>query len=94
MMGRPEAAQLLYDERHAVIGLRPATPSEKFAFPLREVQGENSRILSASGFCSRFKIKPTMAYTIAFPSPEVDHDGVLLLDIHSAVETKRERATS
>jgi len=92
MMGRPDAAQLFYDERHAVIGLRPAEHDAQFAFPLREVRGETSRVLSASGFCTRFKIKPTSAYTIAFPNPEVDHDGILLLDIHSAVETKREKA--
>jgi len=93
MMGRPEAVQLFYDERHAVIGLRPSEPDAQFAFPLKVMSGgESSRILSASGFCSRFKIKPTSAYTIAFPRPEIDHDGILLLDIHSAVETKREKA--
>jgi len=83
-MGKPEGFVMLYDERYQTIGLRPATQNERNFIELKVKKGVTHRIVYAYQFCRHFKLKPTG--TIVFTKPELDHDGVLLLELHSATE--------
>ena len=83
-MGKPEGIVMLYDERYQTIGIRPAAAGTKNFIPLKEKKGVTHRTIYAYQFCRHFKLKP--AGTIVFTKPEIDHDGVLLLELHSASE--------
>jgi hypothetical protein len=83
-MGKPEGIVMLYDERYQTIGIRPAAAGTKNFIPLKEKKGVTHRTIYAYQFCRHFKLKPTG--TIVFTKPELDHDGVLLLELHSASE--------
>ncbi len=82
-IGAPKAAILLYDRRNSTIGLRAATPDTKHAFPFKRKPFE----IRAMPFCRHHKLK--VPRTISFPNPEIDPDGTLLLDLHTAIEVGR-----
>lgn len=84
MMGNPEAAYLLYDEKLQAIGIQPTTTGNQFSFPLKQKNDVTHRTINAQAFCRSFKISPPQ--TIYFTQPELDHDGVLVLDMHKAEE--------
>lgn len=86
VMGRPEAAVLMYDERQQTIGLQPARVGEQYAFPLKRKDKVTHRTIYAWPFCKFFKLKPQK--TVVFTNPELDHDGVLMLDLHSTIEVR------
>ena len=91
-IGRPEAAFLLYDERFQVIGVQPASPGEAYSFPFRHKEKTSHRTIYAWPFCKSFKLFPTN--TIFFTSPEIDNDGVLVLDMNKAEEVITSRRAS
>lgn len=82
-IGAPKAAVLLFDRRNSTIGVRPAPPDTQHAFPFKLKPCE----IRAMPFCRHHKIK--IPRTISFPNPEVDPDGTLLLNLHSAIEVGR-----
>lgn len=85
-MGCPEAAVLLYDERRSMIGLRPDRIGVRNAFPLSQ-KGKNAhRLIYASAFCRRFGIK--VDKTVVFPTAGLNHDGIMVLDMHSTTEVR------
>ena len=85
-LGSPEAAVLLYDENTRTIGVRPADPELPNAFRFVRKGNEGRRKIYACSFCRHFKLKPEK--TLAFHKVKID-DGVLLLDLESAVEVSR-----
>ena len=87
VMGRPEAVLLMYDERHQAIGLQPASAGEQYAFPLKSKDKVTHRTIYAWPFCKFFKLKPPK--TVSFTSPELDHNGVLMLHLNHATEVGR-----
>ena len=83
-MGQPEAAFLLYDERFQVIGIQPARQGEAYSFPIKHKEKTSHRTIYAWPFCKSFKVFPTN--TVFFTNPEIDGDGVLVLDMNRAEE--------
>lgn len=86
-LGSPAGAALLFDERHQAIGLRPATPGERNFIPIKEKRGVSYRTIYVLPFIKRFKLN--LSGTIGFVTPEIDHEGILVLDMHTAVESRR-----
>lgn len=85
-LGEPEAAVLLYDERSSVIGLQRATARIENAFPLAQ-KGKNAhRLIYATAFCRHFGIK--VGATVVFPTADIDHDGILQLDLQTTTEVR------
>ena len=78
-MGRPEMAVLLFDRMNSVIGVSPSNRHVKNGYPLIEKKGARHRIVRANRFCRHYGIK--VERTVAFEKPEIDHNGVLVLDL-------------
>jgi hypothetical protein len=90
MMGRPEAVVLMFDWQERVIGIRPASPTDKGAFRLHPLcRGSRHRIIRAAPFCRHFAI--CVSSTTVFLDPRVDGDGVLLLDLKATTPARSPR---
>ena len=81
-LGCPNTVALMYDPRNRVIGIQPTRQNQKHAFRLRRSYTSRShgRQIAAIPFLRRHKILPTEA--IGFLAPEVNRDGILLLDLN------------
>lgn len=91
-MGRPAAAELMFDEDENVIGLKPRDLRFQNAFPFKARNGAREqkydyRYVHASPFCKHFDIRPKS--TILFTQPDMENDGTLLLDLNTAVNVGR-----
>lgn len=82
-LGRPEVALLLFDRVNSVIGVSPSNRHAKNGYPLIAKNGARHRIVRANRFCRHYGIK--VDRTVAFETPEIDHDGVLVLDLTKTV---------
>ncbi len=88
-LGRPAFVELLFDKRMNVIGIAPSTESKSSAIPVRDKQRQTSlgRVIYASDFCKHFNIRPKG--TLGFHDVSIDTEGIMRLDMHHAVESKR-----
>ena len=77
--GRPEAASLLFDKVNSRIGLLPINPSFNNAYPFIKKAKGRHRVLRANRFCRHHGI--IVDRTVAFNKPEVDTEGILVLDL-------------
>lgn len=82
MLGEPEAVKLFFDERNQSIGLGKATAEYENAFPVKSKDKYNNRTVCASPFCRHNKVR--VDSTIAFNNIEIDHDGIMALELHKA----------
>lgn len=76
--GRPGYATLLFDSGNSLIGLAP-TGRVGNAYPLVEKKGAKHRVVRAKRFCRHHGIE--VSRTVAFHKPEIDEDGILVLNI-------------
>ena len=64
VLGRPEAVELLYDRDEHIIGLKPVSPTEPYAFPVRP-QGSRERIsnflVAGQSFTKHYGIDTSVA---------------------------------
>ena len=84
MFGSPEAAYLLYDEEQKLIGIQPTSSGNQFSFPIRSKPGATHHTINAQAFCRAFRIEPPR--TVYFIEPDLDHEGILVLDLNRAGE--------
>lgn len=88
--GKPEAAVLLFDRVNSVIGLMPAhTRRAENAYPLIVKTNGRHRVVRANRFCRHYGIK--VERTIAFNKPEIDGEGILVLDLKATAGLGREK---
>ena len=81
VLGEPDYVVLMYDRRRSTIGMSRAPSSRQNAFHLkRKDRQRNGRVIYASNFCRFYQIRPDE--TLAFTAPEVDKNGVLVLDLN------------
>lgn len=80
-MRRPEAVVLLFDKLNSVIGLMPSHIRAANAYPFKQKSQAKYRIIRANRFCRHHGIK--VDRTVAFNKPEIDTDGILVLDLKS-----------
>jgi hypothetical protein len=80
-MGEPDAVVLMFDQVRNVIGMKRSPIERKNAFRLiRRAAHETGRMIYCANFCRHHKIVP--AETIRFADPEVNKDGILILDLN------------
>lgn len=85
---RPPAVEFLYEGNARVIGLRPVDPQKHNAFVIKHHgKGGNYKRISAASFCSHHRLK--FKRTLLFENAEVDHEGVMHLDLNKSIEVSR-----
>ena len=87
-MSEPEAYMLLFDRQNNTIGLDPAARATPDAYPAAPNGRHGGRQIRAYRLLRRFDIP--ISDTIRF-RPEIDDDGVLILDLRTAVPVRRRR---
>jgi hypothetical protein len=91
-LGSPAAVEMRFDESTRAIGLLPRDPRHANAFPIkRRMSKPNSKynylLIHAAPFCGHFEIAPQR--TMLFTNVDMDDDGVMMLELSSAVAVGR-----
>jgi hypothetical protein len=88
-LGNPDAVTLMCDRRRQIIGILPSDRRRTHSFPLRLKDGKPSRgrMLHASNFCKHYGIRGSE--TLAFLNPEINHNGILVLNLHEVRSVKK-----
>ena len=86
-LGEPNAFQLLFDATNNRIGLKPTALSTRNAYPVGPCGPHGGKIVRAYRLMQDFGI--SLPETIRFHDAEIDHDGVLVLDLRTARVTAR-----
>jgi hypothetical protein len=89
LLGDPISVMLMYDPRRKIIGLMPSDRRRQHSFPLRRKDGEASRgrMVYAMNFFQLYRIRPDE--TLAFNSPHVNNNGILVLDLNDVRSVKK-----
>jgi hypothetical protein len=85
-LGEPDSVVLMYDRRRSTIGITRAPSSRQNAFRLKRNRN-GSRMIYAANFCRFYSICPEE--TLAFTAPEVDKNGVLILDLNEVKSVRK-----
>jgi hypothetical protein len=86
-LGRPKAVAFYFDEESEVIAIEPANP--RFMQNFIPVKKGCGWAIHGSSFCRHFGIKPERAER--FNRPDINNEGILLLDLRDTSTTGRER---
>ncbi len=86
-INEPEAAQLFFDTVNNRIGIKPAPPNARNAFPLAKYGSHGGRMIRALRLMIEFGIE--LPQTIKFQDITIDKDGILILDLRTADVVKR-----
>ena len=87
-MGEPDAVMLYFDRERKAIGMQRSPIDRKYAFRLvNRATRESGRMIFATSFCRHYGIRPTE--TLAFISPAVNHNGILVLNLHEVRSVKK-----
>jgi hypothetical protein len=86
-LGRPEAVRLLFDPPNNRIGLQPVHPTTKNAYPVGPQGLHGGRIIRAYRLLNEYGIRLTE--TVEFPNPEIDREGILVLDLRTTRPSTR-----
>lgn len=86
-LGAPQAALLLYDRVNHRIGLRPANPGLRNAYPFFKFGRHGGRLVRAYRLLKECGID--LPGTVQFDDARIDDDDVLVLDLRSARISKR-----
>ncbi len=65
ILGEPEAVELLYDREDKIVGLRPVSPKEAYAFPVRPQGRKDKRpsnyVVAGQAFTKHYGIDTSVA---------------------------------
>lgn len=86
-LGEPKAFVLLFDAVNNRIGLKPTVPSTRNAYPIGPRGPRGGKVVRAYRLMQEFGI--TLPETIRFHDPEIDQDGILILDLRTARISER-----
>lgn len=78
----PTAVQLFFDTVNNRIGIKPAPPAARDAFPLAKQGRHGGRLIRAYRLMLEFGIE--LPQTIKFRDITIDKDGILILDLRTA----------
>lgn len=87
-MGEPAAVRLFFDENRLRIGLKPADPTRQNAFPVKQKDRWQNRVVHLSPFCKYHKIR--IDRTVVFNELDLDDEGILTLDLNKTTSIGRE----
>ena len=83
-LGSPGAVEMMFEGNERIIGLRPIDPGQRNAFRIRKHgRTGNYKRIPASAFCRHIRLDTRQ--TVLFDQPEIDNDGVMLLDLNSTI---------
>ena len=80
-LGEPIAYLIMLDRFNRRIGLKPAVPGTRHAYPARKYGRRGAKIIRANRLVREFGIRPPD--TIEFLRPKIDLDGQLILDLRN-----------
>lgn len=96
LLGRPEAAELLFDREGNRIGIRKVPPTEPYAFPVRpqgRKEGKPSNyVMSTQAFTKHYEIDTSIA--MRYPVELQEKDNILVVDLDRGVEATGPRDKS
>src|SRR5215471_14554170 len=81
-IGEPQAVILLFDKVNSRIGLKPTSPSIRNAYSVAKRGRYGGRLVRAYRLMQEFGID--LPETIQFTNPELDEEGILILDLRTA----------
>jgi hypothetical protein len=81
-LGEPVAVTLLFDQANGRIGIKPSSPSMRNAYPVAKQGRHGGRLIRAYRLMQEFGV--SLPDTIRFQEPEIDNDGILVLDLRTA----------
>lgn len=81
-LGAPKAFVLLFDTVNNRIGLKPTALSTRNAYPAGPSGSHGGKLVRAYRLTQEFGI--ALPETIRFHDPEIDQDGILILDLRTA----------
>lgn len=81
-LGEPKAFVMYFDKVNSRIGLRPATPATRNAYKVGPSGKYGGKIIYGYRLTQEFGID--LPETVQFHDPEVDQDGMLVLDLRTA----------
>ena len=81
-LGEPEAFQLLFDKMNNRIGLKPATPQTRNAYPATKYGQHGGKLIRAFRLMTEFGIE--ISETVQFHDAEIDDEGIMILDLRTA----------
>ena len=87
-LGRPQAVTLYYEPREAKIALQPTDPRTPGSVPLI-AKTFGAYYIPAKQFCREDRIG--IAGTEAFVKPDINHNGILILDLNETLRVSRGR---
>lgn len=87
VLGEPGAVELLYDGNRRIIGLKPTDPRKLNAFVIKHHGTGRYKRISAAAFCQHYRLR--LDGTYLFDGVDLDHDGVLLLDMAKMITVGR-----
>ena len=90
MMDEPKAFKILYDKANNHIGLKPTTLTAKNAYPARVSNRSGAKLVRGHRLVREHRID--LPYTVRFYDADIDEDGILRLDLHTAKISPRARA--
>lgn len=80
-LDEPPGFIVMYDRFNRRIGLKPAQPGERHAYPARKYGRRDARIVKVYRLVSEFGIRPPD--TIEFQNPKINLDWHLILDLRT-----------
>ena len=86
-LGAPAAVRLFFDENRRRIGLKRADPALRNAFPIRQKDKWQNRVVNASSFCKHYQVN--VDRTVLFNEVTLDKDGILCLDLSKTTSIGR-----
>ena len=89
-VGEPEACKLLFDRQNSTIGILGVPPGNKDAYPLRKKGPEGAFWIRAYRLCQEFGVR--FPETIRFKNPEIDEEGVMILDLRNTMPVAKRKA--
>jgi len=82
LLGAPKAFLLLFDRTNRRIGLKPATPTTRNAYPVLVSNRSGGKKIHAFRLIREYRID--LPQTVRFYDAEIDEDGILRLDLRTA----------
>lgn len=86
-LDEPKAFNLYFDKVNSRIGLKPTALAARNAFPVAKQGRHGGRVIRAWRLMQEFGID--LPETMQFDDPEIDQEGILILDLRTARISKR-----
>jgi hypothetical protein len=86
-LGAPKAFLLLYDAANHTVGLKPSTPLTRNSYPVGVYGRHGGRRINAYRLLKEHAI--IVNETVEFRDAEIDDDGILVLNMRTAVISNR-----